>query len=138
MTAARLACSFRVTTRHTGRPRAVAVKVYENLAELRVAATAFTSAPAGHFADALGVCHAYADDGAGPSAALIRLWRQRLGTSVIVHEITHAAAGIYRLDWLPEHGPMHDDLENEEIFCYLVGDLTSRVVARLHHYGMYA
>ncbi|MET9517402.1 hypothetical protein [Streptomyces sp. NPDC002994] len=113
----------------------MAVQVYEDLVELRSAATRHIAAEPGYFAEALGVCHAYTSP--GPTMALIRLWRQRLGTSVIVHEVTHAAMGIYRMDWLPEHGGPEDALENEEVLCYLVGDLTRRVVDRLHHYGMY-
>lgn len=135
-TAVDLACQFRVSTRAAGALRLVAVQVYEDLAGLREAATRYVGADPEHFTEALGVCHAYAEP--GPTAALIRLWSQRLGTSVVVHEITHAAMGIYRQDWQPEHGAPHEDLENEEVLCYLIGDLTSRVVDRLHHYGMYS
>lgn len=131
-----LACQFRVSTRAAGTPRGVAVKVYTDVHDLRAAARRYIGAELHHFNEALGVCHAYTEP--GPTMALIRLWRQRLGTSVVVHEVTHAAMGIYRQDWQPEHGAPHEDLENEEVLCYLVGNLTSRIVDRLHHYGMYA
>jgi hypothetical protein len=130
-----LACKFRVTTRAAGSRRGLAVQVYEDLADLRDAATRYIGADPSHFAEALGVCHAYREP--GPTAALIRLWRHRLDTSVVVHEITHAAMGIYRMDWLPKYGAPEDDMENEETLCYLVGELTRGVVDRLHEYGMY-
>lgn len=130
-----LACQFRVSTRAAGPKRQVTVQVYENVDVLRAAAAWYTGTESHHFSDSLGVCHAYTQP--GKTAALIRLWRQRLGTSVVVHGVTHAALGIYRTDWLPEHGTPEADLENEEVLCYLIGDLASRVVERLHHYGMY-
>lgn len=130
------ACRFRVSTHASGTLRRVSVQVYEDVEELRAAATRYIGAEPLYFAESLGVCHAYRE--AGTTAALIRLWRQRLGTSIIVHEVTHAAMGIYRMDWLPEHGDLEADLENEEALCYLVGNLTARIVDRLHHYGMYA
>lgn len=143
--------TFRATTRHSGRRRTVVVKVYDDLAEMRAAAQAYadrtgTSAP-GSFGDAHGVTHAYQSLSIGAdgqvvsqsdTAALVRFWRQRLGTGVVTHEATHAAAAIYEQDWLPGNGSVHDSLANEEVLCYLVGDLASRIVKRLYHYGMYA
>lgn len=144
-------CTFRVSTRWSGRKRTVAVKVYDDLADLRAAADAYaqrtgSSAP-GNFGEAHGVTHAFqiltiGSDGQvasqSESAALIRLWRQRLGTGVVTHEAAHAAAAIYEQDWLPEHGHIHDNIDNEEVHCYLIGDLASRIVGRLYHYGMYS
>lgn len=150
MTTRPLACEFRVTTRHSGRRRAVTVKVYDELADMQAAAEAYArrtgTSPPGNFGDAHGVTHTFQVMTIGPDgaveaqpegAALIRLWRQRLGTGVVTHEVAHAAAAIYEQDWLPAHGPIHDNLANEETFCYLIGDLASRIVKRLYHYGMY-
>lgn len=143
-------CTFRVTTRFSGRRRKVTVKVYDDLADMQAAAEAYAqrsgTSPPGNFGDAHGVTHAYqtitiGSDGSveatSESAALIRFWRQRLGTGVVTHEAAHAAAAIYEQDWLPERGTIHDCLDNEETYCYLIGDLTSRIVKRLYHYGMY-
>lgn len=143
--------SFRVTTRHSGRRRAVTVKVYDDLEAMRAAADAYArrtgTSPPGQFGDAHGVTHAFQVMTIGPEgevtnqselAAIVRLWRQRLGTGVVTHEAAHAAAAIYEQDWLPEHGAMHDGIDNEEVYCYLLGDLASRIVKRLYHYGMYA
>ena len=73
----------------------------------------------------------------GPSAAHIRMVRGHLGTSVVTHEVAHAALGIYRQDCLARRGSVHDDMEQEETVCYLVGDLAARIVNRLYAYGCY-
>lgn len=128
----------------------MSVKVYDSLADMRAAADAYAqragTSPPGNFDDAHGVTHAFQSMTIGPdgevtaqseAAALIRLWRQRLGTGVVTHEVAHAAAAIYEQDRLPERGSIHDSLVNEEVLCYLIGDLASRIVKRLYHYGMY-
>ncbi len=144
------ACTFRVSTRFSGRRRTVTVKVYDDLEAMRAAAAAYArrtgNSEAGNFGDAHGITHAFQTLSIGPdgevtdqgqAAALIRLWRQRLGTGVVTHEAAHAAAAIYEQDWLAEHGSIHDGIDNEEVYCYLLGDLASRIVKRLYHYGMY-
>lgn len=143
-------CTFRVTTRFSGRRRAVTVKVYDDLDAMRAAADAYATrngtSPPGNFGDAHGITHAFQTMTIGPdgevqstaeAAALIRFWRQRLGTGVVTHEVAHAASAIYEQDWLPDHGPIHETMDNEEVYCYLIGDLASRIVKRLYHYGMY-
>lgn len=144
--------TFRVSTRHSGRRRFVRVTVYSDLAEMRRAAERYDRDlgidRTGEFDGAVGITHTYDRfffDGSGamdmgrrtPGAALIRLWDQRLGTSVIAHESAHAASGIYQQDCLHEQGSVHDDMENEEILCYLIGDLSARIVDRLYRYGYY-
>lgn len=147
----RTACSFRVSTRFSGRRRTVTVKVYDQLDDMRADAEAYArrngSSPAGNFGDAHGVTHAFQRMTIGAegqvveqseAAAIVRLWRRRLGTGVVTHEVTHAATAIYEQDWLPDHGPVHDNLANEEVLCYLVGDLASRIIRSLYRYGMYS
>jgi hypothetical protein len=142
--------SFTVSTRWSGRRRTVRVVVYDDIADLRRAAVRHRHRVEGvlepdHFAEALAVAHSYEwvrgdDDGEvrTPIAGTIRYWRQRLGTSVVVHEVVHIAVGIYRQDWAPEHGAVDDDIGNEEVFCHLVDDLTRRIVDRLYARGFYA
>lgn len=126
------------------------VTVYDTVEELRRAADRYTRAVGtytdGEFDRAYGVTHSflsifYDADGElerlGPSAAHIRLFRGGLGTGVVTHEITHAALGIYRQDCLERRGSVHDDMEQEETVCYLVGDLAARIVNRLYAYGCY-
>lgn len=145
--------TFRVSTRRSGRRRFVRVTVYEDIAEMRRAAEHYDRDlgidRTGEFDGAVGITHTYDRfffDGSGemdtghrtPGAALIRLWTGRLGTSVIAHESAHAASGIYQQDCLEKYGSVHDDMENEEILCYLIGDLSARIAGRLYHYGYYA
>jgi hypothetical protein len=126
------------------------VRVYDDAAALRIAAERYCAqwgtADPGEFREAHGVTHTvqvcYFDDAGeiervGEAAALIRLHREAVGTSVVTHEVAHAASAIYRQDCQPDRGPVHDCMDNEEVFCYLVGDLTRRVVDRLYHYGYY-
>jgi hypothetical protein len=140
-----------VSTRVTGCKRTVRVLVYDSLDELRTDAdrhrrTVEGRDEPGYFGEALAVAHSfetfrYADDGSevrGTAAGMIRYWRGRLGTSVVVHEVVHIASGIYRQDWQPGYGAAHEDMENEEVLCHLVGDLTRRIVDRLHARGFYA
>jgi hypothetical protein len=141
---------FRVSTRHSGRRRFVRVTLYDEVAELRRAANRYTRAVGtytdGEFDRAYGVTHSfvsmfYDEDGTterlGPGAAHIRLSRGFLGTSVVTHEVAHAALGIYRQDCLEKQGSVHEDMEQEETVCYLIGDLTARIVNRLYAYGCY-
>lgn len=143
--------AFRITTRYSGRKRAITVKVYDDLAAMRTAAHAFTTRAGygqpGEFDTAAGVTHTFEsvfigadgeEEKRGAAAALIRLWRGHLGSSVICHEAAHAASAIYRQDWEREHGPVHRDMDNEEVHCYLIGDITRRIVDRLYHYDCYA
>lgn len=140
-----------VSTRVSGRKRTVRVLVYDTLADLRAAADRHRRLvegedEPGYFSHALAVAHSFetyrfAEDGTevrGAPAGIIRYWRGRLGTSVVVHEAVHIAAGIYRQDWAPEHGPVDEDMDNEEILCHLVDDLARRIVDRLHAHGFYA
>lgn len=60
-------------------------------------------------------------------AGVVRLERQHLYTSVIYHEIVHAAAIVYRMDVSPviRLGDGLDDLVNEEAFAYIYGELAA-------------
>lgn len=141
---------FRVSTRSSGRRRFVRVSVYDTVEELRAAAHRYTQSVGtyeeGEFSHAYGVTHSFSrfhvmPDGSigwsGPSASHIRLWRGALGSSVVTHEAAHAAMGIYGQDCLEKDGPVHDSMDNEEIFCYLLGDLSRAIVDRLYHYELY-
>lgn len=142
---------FKVSTRHSGIRRFVTVTVYDEIDDLRREADRYTvwtgTYREGQFEEALGVTQSFesivfGDDGEplrrGAAGVHIRLWRQRLGTSIVTHEVCHAAAAIYAQDCLKLHGSVHSHTGAEEIFCYLVGDLSARIVDRLYFYGYYA
>lgn len=126
------------------------VSVYPDVKRLREVARRY-SETGGYaeqhesFTKALGVTHSVdirhiGADGSetkSPVAAHIRLWEGALGTGVITHEVTHAAMAVYNQDCLESQGPVHSDMPQEEILCYLVGDLTSRIVNKLYEFGYY-
>lgn len=141
---------FKVSTRHSGLRRFVTVTVYDEIDDLRREADRYTvwtgTYREGQFQNALGVTQSFesfvigegdAPPRRGAAGVHIRLWRERLGTSVVTHEVCHAAAAIYGQDCLETRGPIHDNMEAEEVFSYLVGDLSARIVNRLYHYGYY-
>lgn len=141
--------TFTISTRHTGRRRRITIKVYDDLGDLRQAAEHWHRQigddQTGQYDNASAVTHTYesiligtsGEEERGEAAGIMRLWRERIGSSVISHESVHAASGIYRQDHEPDHGPVHADIDNEEVFAYLVGDITARIVGRLYHYGFY-
>lgn len=141
--------SFRVSTRHSGVRRIVRVTVYPDVERLRQVAHRYRSPYAytdpDLFSRALAVTHAVeiyhiGADGSekrSPVAAHIRLFEGALGTGVVTHEVTHAALAIYGQDCLEKEGPVHEDLPQEEILCYLVGDLAARIVNKLYEFGYY-
>lgn len=140
--------SFRVSTRHSGMRRIVRVSVYPDAPSMRRAARRYNEPwmdEAPQFTGALAVTHAVdirhiGADGSevrSPVAAHIRLCEEAIGTGVVTHEVTHAALAIYNQDCLEGQGPVHDDLPQEEILCYLVGDLAARIVNKMYELGYY-
>ena len=134
--------SFRVSTKHSGRLRQVRVTVYDDIDELRRDASSGrwrSLKDAGDTpVDTLGVCHRteWQSDGKSlPLCAHIRLHKDHMGVGIVTHEIAHAALFMYELD-NPERLTT-EDIEHEEVFCHILGDLTSRVVSKLYAKGYY-
>ncbi|UVF60408.1 hypothetical protein SEA_MEYRAN_56 [Gordonia phage Meyran] len=133
---------IRVSSRATGERREVRVWVYDTLAEMRAAGTRFN----GHdFSNAGGITQQYSrvrtdTDGrriAHASTIIVRICRQRLGTTVVVHEMNHAAVSIYGSS-LRGNELAIDVLDNaNETLAYLQSDLTGALVRRLHDLGYY-
>lgn len=121
---------FQISTRRSGEYRTVRVCVYDNLGQLRNHAEAwgrkYSDAPLGYFDEALGVAHRR-NGTKRTSAGIIRLWRGALGAGLIAHEVTHLALGIYQHDC---NKSLHK-IENEEILCYLIGELNAKLCAAL-------
>ena len=82
---------------------------------------------------------------ATPEAGIIFLTESCLTTEVICHEATHMAVGIYERDMLgpvaqPTEATTTDgewvealfaEMPREEVFCYLVSDLTREILERV-------
>lgn len=60
-------------------------------------------------------------------AGTIRLWSGDVTPEIVVHEVVHAAARIFRLDIAKRVNLGTNCFQNEEWFAYIVGDLTHSV-----------
>lgn len=123
---------IRISSRALGNPVHVRVYIYDDLDHLRRDAAAFSGNDQG---DAVGVTQAWWDNNDRPHKVLIRLWRERLGTAVITHEIHHASTALYGTH-IGDQDPQLDNAN--EPFAYLHSDLCHRLVDRLYALGYYA
>lgn len=135
---------FQISTGHT-RYRTVKVCVYDTAERMRKAAIRYSKsigdAPKIGWDNTHGVCQSFERTGETengrilrfPEAGFIRLYRDGLTTGIIAHECTHMAWSIYQQD-VQKTIP---DIDREEILCYLVGDLTSRLVNKLYKYNLF-
>jgi len=126
----------------------VRVSVYPDVESMRAAALRHSKREGWIREDEYGKAHAVTHthdvrfiDGKGeetrsPLAAHIRMYDGALGTGVLTHEVTHAALSIYGQDCL-QGGTVHEDMDREEILCYLVGDLAARIVNKIYEFGYY-
>lgn len=65
-----------------------------------------------------------------PAVGYMRLCRKAVGVGTISHEAAHIAVAIYRHD-VAKTIP---DMKREERLCYLVGDITQKIVAGLYRH----
>lgn len=133
---------FTITINHARRPRAVRVVIHDNLAALRSAATKHTNSwlgskkkKLGDFSETLGICHRFhiQDD---PLCAIVRLAPPNLGIGILSHELAHAAVWI----WVLEDPKGENALltcENDEQFCWILGELVRCAVVNLIEKGVY-
>lgn len=130
---------FPVATRATGARRVVQVHLYDDVDELRAATNAQLPA-AGTNADAAATCTSFGTMVPAPrhghTVAVIRLWVGQLTVRTIAHEVTHAAMHIYMMDRvrLYSRAWSHVHVSNEPV-AYMVGDLSSDIIARLQLAG---
>ncbi len=107
------------------------VRVYDTAAELRAAARAHDP---GMDLDpeAYGVCHHARwvnDDATGYRygkrgyAGVVRFTREKLSDEIIVHELTHAALAVYRMNVAEDVHIGEDVGHEEEALAYLAGEL---------------
>lgn len=139
--------SFQVSTKRGGRLRTLQVRVYENVKEMRKAGKAYLelTGMGGDVTDSVGLAQTFElvrykpndEEEKRPAVGYIRLSKSHVGSGVIVHEVAHVANAIYRQDVEPQRGPSTETIENEEIFCHIIGDLTSRIINKLYDHGVY-
>jgi hypothetical protein len=130
--------NFIVTINAARKPLAVEVKVHNSTAALRMACTQYCQRTGAKedadFSDTVGICHRFhmADD---PVCALVRLAPPHIGIGVVSHELAHVAVWMreIELEFKPEPFLSDDD----EWFCWILGELVSFTVAKLYENGVY-
>lgn len=152
LAAAVIISSWKIETDWTGTRRWFWVRVHDSLPALRRSAARYSrhnGVPEGlaHFGETIAcvqrVAAAYLaedtefqnpiwpDDGL---AGVVRLEQENLYTSVIYHEVVHAAATVYRMDRRPvinlgdgmaDRDGKPCDLAEEEAFAYIYGELAA-------------
>lgn len=101
-------------------------------------------APSGHYDSAVGAFHPvdhrekydkkkkrWINTTPKHYAGVIRLEKEWVVPDVIVHEVVHAAAHIWRLDISKRVNLGDNCYQNEEYFAYIVGDLADQVMSKL-------
>lgn len=147
---------FQVSTKHTGQRRRIKVFVYDTVEQLKRATRkrdgfyGFVQEPQWYeqmaaTTNSLSLVPVGEDPkGDGPSTPYItiRLSKDKLHqypTEIITHESTHAALYLYKHDCQDEvegDEVVLQDLEKEEMLCYLVGEISRKVVNKLYEKGV--
>lgn len=135
-------------TIHSDPPRAVQVKVHENVFALRSAVTQYGRTHGTGKADKglLGVCHRFhtqSTKGLGknrkstedPLCAIVRLAPPEIGIGIVSHELAHAAVWIQEIDNHFDDTPLV--CQNDEQFCWNLGELVRQTVNKLYEKGVY-
>jgi hypothetical protein len=131
---------------HSDPPRDVQVKVHENVSALRSAATQYDYSNNPNkrkrreaHKDLLGVCHRFANrkkDGTPyPLVAIVRLAPPNLGVGIISHELAHAAVWLWEIENDHQNVPL--TCENDEQFCWNLGELVRQTVNMLYKKGIF-
>lgn len=136
---------FQVSTKHTGQKRVIKVMIYETIEQLRRACRkrdgfyGVVQEPAWYeqMAATTNCIQAVQVDGDSDPAEddwrtyiTMRLSRDHMNgaTEIIAHEATHAAIYLFNHDVKNTL----DELPDQETLCYLVGDITRKVVNKLY------
>lgn len=116
--------------------RSVRVVVHPTTRALRAAATRMDRVygiKSNDNTDTVGLCHRF--EGRGDDlVALIRLAPPYTGIGVVSHELAHAAVWIRELN---EGGETPLTCDNDESFCWILGELVSRTVTKMYEHEIY-
>ena len=121
-----------VSSRALGFRMKVPFYIYDDVEELRTAARRFSGGEIDD--DCIGVCQAYVDDDGYVSGVLVRLWRKRLSTQVVSHEVHHATTALYGSACREVDPQLH---HANEPFAHLFSDILGKLVDRLYALGYY-
>jgi hypothetical protein len=102
---------------------------------LRAAATRYDKARIKAFdhSETLGICHRFEtiDE---PLCAIVRLAPPNIGAGIVSHEMAHAAVWIHELEGQSDTSLNSD---NDERFCWILGELVRHTVTKLYEHGVY-
>lgn len=125
---------IRISSRATGERRHVRVYIYPTLDDMRAASDRFNG---NDHSTAGGTTQAYLDDDGRTSVPIIRLAATHLGSTIVCHEVHHAATGIYGSTLGPDAQLGEVLFFNNEPFAYLYSDLFAGLVSALWRHGYY-
>lgn len=132
---------FTITIHGERKDCAVRVIVYDKISALRSAASQYDNVlrspkkkKYGEFHNTCGICHRFhmMND---PLVALVRLAPPYLGAGIVTHELAHAAVWIRQIEEQFKAPPL--DCENDERFCWVLGELVQHTVDKLASKGIY-
>lgn len=123
-------------TIHTDPERSVRVVVHPTVRALRAAATRMDRVYGVEYNTGddkpVGLCHRF--EGRGDDlVALVRLAPPHIGVGVLSHELAHAAVWVHELN----SGGKPLVPENDEFFCWVLGELVSKTVTKLYEHEVY-
>ena len=124
----------RVSSRALGPRLHVRCVVYDTLAEMWAAAKAFNG---NDVTGSAAVTQAWTDQTGRVRRVTVRLVRDRLGTTVVAHEIHHAATALYGAHLGDRVSRAAHLNHHNEPFAYLFSDLMGGLVQRLYALGYY-
>lgn len=123
-----------VSSRALGERASVRVVVYDTLDEMRAAATRYNG---NDVSDAAAVTQALVDQEGRAGAVTVRLARGRLGSTVVSHEMHHAATALYGSRIGDRVSRAAHFTHFNEPYAYLFSDLYGKLIERLYALGYY-
>jgi hypothetical protein len=125
---------IRVSSRALGERVFVRVLVYDTLEEMRAAAWRYNG---NDVSEAAAVTQALVDQDGRAGMVTVRLARDRLGCTVVAHEMHHAATALYGAHVGDRVSRLAHLNHFNEPFAYLFSDLYGALVRRLYALGYY-
>lgn len=130
---------FTITINQARKPMAVQVKIHNSLPALQRAAIKHSKIwrkdEVPELKEAAAVCQRFHLQN-DPRVAIVRLAPPYLGIGFLSHEMAHAAVWMWEIEnKFSKKVPL--TCENDEWFCWVLGELVSKATAALYEKGVY-